>query len=824
MDNSDDNQYNYRCSAQQVAQAETNHQVVQAETNKNGKAEFVLQSQYREELSFPIQLEYDIGDYVLELNPDLVMKYIQDQTIKAKIAPVLIIITGLPDSKKTTAIQAVLQRIIQQSPDSSLANARDQTSKSINKFELVAARNSPENAEIVYEDVKIGAFAKAIHSAFENLARVRGNTLFYDKFASLKNISFTNIALNKHFKEVYSALSELIDVQTQTEKGKTKFKRKLSEWDRCITSGLAIINVWDVGFSKVADFVLPRLSGHLTNSFTWMFLDLMRDVHNLYKAPDLPENKSRNDKQLLMRWRARVHYFLRMAKLASSLDPDNKRSNVCHLVASHSSYGDVTSKIKQLEKSIESAARQMHVRDLIDSDIALFKESDEKCIKALEKLFKRIIHQQMDNRKKIPLSFIFLRSSFYACDKIYIEKSEMHKAANELKMSDEDFEHFCQLFTSYGSIIDVTLIDPSSNLIILKPVKFINDLEKLFYCSPEVDTRVAEYGIVTHFTAKTIFEENASAYMKFLVSLNLAVELPSTHLGPTADLQEDSTFYFVPNACNRPPVLVSNPNSLQWLRDINRPMLHLKLLFTQKFLKNYPECKLLFEAESCINITQFSSPTSSAADGVKFDLVYLGDSLEFQLSDDNEDQEVCQQILETCKNLLPANIRYNFAIMCRANDDRPDKLQRKHHFLPLNTVQSCTKCSFTTAIRTWSTVLEQENYKVPDGQMLNGDFLTSEEGFRVCEKLTGLSFEAANTLARLLGFDDGFSQFCINPHKPKWTDYMRMILAWERKPIQDDQHHSKKKLAEIMHSLSKDAILLKEAAVDIDLTVEFERN
>ena len=61
------------------------------------------------------------------------------------------------------------------------------------------------------------------------------------------------------------------------------------------------------------------------------------------------------------------------------------------------------------------------------------------------------------------------------------------------------------LFTSFGNIIDVSLIDNKSDTIILKPVDFLQVLDRLFNISDDVDPFVTKYGIVTEPTANNIF-------------------------------------------------------------------------------------------------------------------------------------------------------------------------------------------------------------------------------------------------------------------------------------------------------------------------------
>ena len=72
----------------------------------------------------------------------------------------------------------------------------------------------------------------------------------------------------------------------------------------------------------------------------------------------------------------------------------------------------------------------------------------------------------------------------------------------------------------------IDLIDRSSDLVILKPVDFLRELDKLFYFSPNGDPLVTSYGIVTESTANFIFgREKTSTIMSFLTSIGFATKL-----------------------------------------------------------------------------------------------------------------------------------------------------------------------------------------------------------------------------------------------------------------------------------------------------------
>ena len=174
-----------------------------------------------------------------------------------------------------------------------------------------------------------------------------------------------------------------------------------------------------------------------------------------------------------MKWRARIHYLLRFAKLAQSNEFCQK---ICKLIPTYTSLESksLDEKIEAFKIEAKSAATQMQVDNVIDIDNVMpFNPQDERTDK-LNKLFDDIVHDQFENSIEMPLSFVFLHSFLCRKDesKLYIMKQKLEQITAKLGIANETFETFRRLFTSFGSIIDVSLIDKSSDLIILNQLIF----------------------------------------------------------------------------------------------------------------------------------------------------------------------------------------------------------------------------------------------------------------------------------------------------------------------------------------------------------------
>lgn len=177
-----------------------------------------------------------------------------------KIAPTLLIVSGLPDSHKTTAVRKMLENIHSKSFEEKLKE------HSVGFHEILAARNPIKHGKRITfatEEVNKG-YPSVVYSGVEHALRSTGHVLS-DVLYCLKFSEFSDFQLNEHFRAI------LKDVHQHNLIKKSTLS---SEWDECHPNGLALVNIWDIGFSKIAAYVIPCLSGLLYNSHVWMFLNL----------------------------------------------------------------------------------------------------------------------------------------------------------------------------------------------------------------------------------------------------------------------------------------------------------------------------------------------------------------------------------------------------------------------------------------------------------------------------------------------------------------------------------------------------------------------
>ena len=236
--------------------------------------------------------------------------------------------------------------------------------RGIRYYDYAAVRRPPRN-DIKYEDAKSlvnNGYILVVESAIEYLLRVRGQSIKNVPAVHSTQPYFEDEDLNKHLISVFKNLSRLTC--------KSDAKETLSIWSQSLASGISMINIWDIGLNKAVLYILPRLAGLLHNCRSLLFFDLLRDLPHLYDLPEIPENHdpSRNDKECVMRWRPRIHYLLRFAKLSQN-NPIG--SQVCKLIATIKSKIDLETlekNIKEFKKEVDMVSTQMKVKDLIDTD------------------------------------------------------------------------------------------------------------------------------------------------------------------------------------------------------------------------------------------------------------------------------------------------------------------------------------------------------------------------------------------------------------------------------------------------------------------------
>ena len=608
---------------------------------------------------------------MLMVKPSDLKNLVISDTKKVAVTRFLILIHGLPHSGKSGVFQKFLEKI---------PNAHFKRSKHFYEF---AAVEHAESGRLHIPSLVYGVTTSkdcynvyAMKSAMKQVA-TGGILKYIESRETEESVGFINKDLNVYFHELFRELKQ----------------DKTSTWG---SQGIAIFNIWNIDHSHTVYHFLPALHGLLHNSYSWLFFDLKRDSRALYKPREASPMESGADKNL-MKYRPRLHYLLRYAKL--NLPAEKK---VCTLFATHD--GQLAERerrelVESIKPDLENAATQIGVKEVIDFDVIPIKQDDdETCVRLFAKKLDELVYEALKSTITIPFSFIFLRSFYYKNDDIvYIKKSEMQKVADELEISKEKLNEFCKLFTSLGSIIDVSLIDPASEYVILKPNLFIDELDKkIFHTNNDM---LANKGILTITAAQNHFGsmDVAHVYTDILVSLKIAAKLSYENVEIDLPLDSKTDVFYLPEIRTTPPVADTTDlrcNALQLLRGWNVPPDQLQTEFVTTFLSQNPHAKVCICNDTPTNVTKIEAIDSSSQAKVKFDVVYFGYTLEFRA--EASSKEVFSDIIASCHEVMKEheNVQYNFAILCSKNPSSNDAeygLKRERHLLPYNTL--CDVCS-----------------------------------------------------------------------------------------------------------------------------------
>ena len=645
---------------------------------------FYFQSNYEVDSGDGVSADSGDGEGVtdpsgspLTVSPSDLKNLILSREKEVAMTIFLVIIHGLPHSGKSDVFQKFLEKI----PNAHIKKPQH----GLSFYELAAV----ENAESGRLHIPSLMYSKttsedcydvyAMKSAMKQVAT--GKKIKYIGGHEIENsVVFSNKDLNAHFHKLFLKLKQEAD----------------STWG---SQGIAIFNIWDIGHRMTVHHFLPALHGLLHNSYSWLFFDLERDSKALHKPPEAspkPEALHTGADKNLMKYRPRLHYLMRHAKF--NLPAEKKK---CLLFATHD--GQLLEKerkelVESIKPDLENAATQIGVKEVVDFNVIFIKpDDDKKCAELITEKLDRLVYKALKSTIDMPFSFIFLRSFYYRNDDIvYIKKIEMQKVADELKISKERLDEFCRLFTSFGSIIDVSLIDPASEYVILKPNLFIDKLdEEIFHTK---DNMLANKGILTQSAAQDLFGSmDVHVYTDILVSLKLAAKLSYENVEIDFPLDSKSNVFYLPEIRTTPPVADITElrhSALQLLRGWNVPPDQLQTAFVTTFLSKNPHAKVCICDDTPTNVTKIEAIESSSQIKVKFDVVYFGYTLAFCA--ETSSKEVFSHIIESCHEVMEEHkdVQYNFAILCSKNPSSTNakyELKREQHLLPYNTL--CDVCS-----------------------------------------------------------------------------------------------------------------------------------
>lgn len=672
---------------------------------------------------------------IQDITPRYLQQMISNPRKRVRLYPMLLTLGGLPGSGKSKVLEAFY------TDRDSAVDSKDISMSAFSHREIIATGFS---SKIVLAEVsKNTSFYYGMQSGFQyNLALDRHEA----KFCSTKDISrdcdFNDEFLERHVDSVYGSLRE--QLINQSELSTKSQNQHTSDIKKALPRGVAIINIWELAVSRTILRFLECFRGHLYNNHMWLFLDLDRDRKRLHLPPQVGLPSSENIVPLTMIWKSRLHYLLRSSCLSDKLiqpptSPEFILKKVCHIVAV---YDEILNEndVKILQKECKNAAEQAGVSHLINFKIDTVKKANLKSKRVWRKKLIRILQKYEDHLPEIPLSWVFLCSLFQHNESFFMTHSDLQQKAEQCGIKEDSYKKFCQFCTSFGGIFDIQLIDKESEYVIVRPAEFLEKLHEIFTLSGTND-QVSEYGIISSEMAKShqMFGEDATAFLKILVSVGLAVEvckdrLAVSNLAFKCPSASTNRIYYISAIRTCAPVIECTPGAVQLVSGMKSPSINMQIAFTTELLKLLPDALLV--PTKAVNVTTIEARPSNGS--IKVQIVVQGDVIELLTTPNGDKKDmvnVCCSIVKAAQNIADkrsergGDVKYHFAVIC-ASDRNQSVYYNIHHLQHILPKESfCTQCQQNGIFKidvhqAWNVALR--NNQIQRQYMLSGD-LTQDD-------------------------------------------------------------------------------------------------
>ena len=598
----------------------------------------------------------------VNVNPEYLKSVILNQENKTKIRPILLAFNGLPKSGKSKSVSHLLRNYVDSNPVTPMTDKNDeQREENISYYELVAAGFHPLRELTITEVTKESSCAFGILSAFRKELLAKGEAPLFNGNTEGPVQVFNDSDLDGHLQYTFRYLHKNNPKGSDLSKEEEEFAQGMI---KLLPEGIALINIWDVSINARVLHCLSGFFGHLYNCHSWLFLDIERDLKNLDCIPEVDSNDIKKNESVLMTTRPRLHYLLRSSRMSRS----NKynRKDVCLIFARHTTSlngNSLKHMVTELENKIKQATKHVGVSSLIEPKIETIVLDDSGISNdishRLYQKFQQLIYQTP--YEDVPLSWVFLRSLFYRSPKIFIPKSELKKKAKECGMDDDSFGKFCEFYTSFGSIFDLSLVDQEYLYVIVKPMGFLRSLDKILHPDKSIRQKYSAIncGIVSEKACMEVFQEIWSRFMEALEAICLATKVTSACID-ISDLSRSEIYYYVPLTCTDLIVTSIDLKALYLMTSLDMPHIFQPAIFAKHLLELLPNAKLIpCAAPNKTLIKDYSTSTT---------ITIVSHSPTSMIQVDQVDPAICSQIIQACHKIANAcNVgptKYKFIVIC----------------------------------------------------------------------------------------------------------------------------------------------------------------
>lgn len=616
----------------------------------------------------------------ISITPSLICNMMSQQSnIKVPVLPVLLCFVGHSDSGQEIALEQLLN----------LKEADVPINPATFTSHHVLATDLLKQPRYTYVSVPVEFYMFGVQSGFNRRVHVP----IYDAIAPYPSV-FQNTLLDSHMSNVLFHLKKFSDSDHKLISKSSDF-----EWIQKVISSLAkgagLIKIWNMPLECNVFHFLRSFSGCLYNNHMWLFAHLKNTLEQFRKwQPPSTKFQSTDDEEVKL-WYSNLDYLLRSSRVCFSSCAANSRK-VCQIFASSKSEEKVEELLPELVKEVKFATAKLRVDHVIKEDVVhvdLRKNQYSKFDNGLRDIITA-------NQQKIPLSWLFLRGALEGHSSIFMEKSHLKSIVSSCEIEGEDFAEFCKFFTSFGSIFDLSLVNASSKIVIIKPDEFLSALHRCFDDNPHES--VKSNGIITHQIASELLGNDGLNFMRCLSDVGLVCTVPEGQFGDGCQQE----CFFMPCARRTKQRHSINEKAIcLFISNLLPPTFTIfEVAFAKHLLRKLPNARLQPSVYENVTVIKYDNDTIN----ITISGTYKGNCIEIMVSEESSVQhnthcviaEVVKGIAKEKSNKL-GKVTYQFAAVC---------VNKKHHHI-LPDDKQCFKCSSDERKRVmlekWSAAIEK---------------------------------------------------------------------------------------------------------------------
>ena len=175
--------------------------------------------------------------------------------IKAKVKPILLSFSGLPDSGKTAAVDYLRKTYTTEGVaiKDVQSETGEEAAEGIYYYEFIAASSSVTKNLIIKEFTKKSCFAPTILSAFNDRFLSQGKVPHLNMDEIYDTSVFDQPDLDEHICFIYQYLArqDFIGKSKKAEQLSHQERRDTENLIKALPEGIAVVNLWDVTITKL---------------------------------------------------------------------------------------------------------------------------------------------------------------------------------------------------------------------------------------------------------------------------------------------------------------------------------------------------------------------------------------------------------------------------------------------------------------------------------------------------------------------------------------------------------------------------------------------